>query len=74
MFPIGDYPNPRGIHWMTLLLIVANVAVFALVTLPMSVQPVSPADPRRDRSSRAGSDPLRDSFGCLISSFVGVFF
>lgn len=46
MFPIGDYPNPRGIHWMTVLLIVANVAVFALVTLPMSVQPASPADPR----------------------------
>jgi membrane associated rhomboid family serine protease len=46
VFPIGDYPNPRGIHWMTLLLVVANVAIYVLVTLPMSAQPVSPADPR----------------------------
>ena len=46
MFPIGDYPNPRGIHWMTIVLIVVNVAVYLLVTLPMSSQPVSPADPR----------------------------
>ncbi len=46
MFPIGDYPNPRGIHWMTLLLIVANVAIYALVTLPLSAQGVDPADPR----------------------------
>jgi membrane associated rhomboid family serine protease len=46
VFPIGDYPNPRGIHWMTVLLIVANVAVYVLVTLPMSAQPVTPADPR----------------------------
>ena len=22
MFPIGDYPNPRGVHWMTIVLIV----------------------------------------------------
>jgi membrane associated rhomboid family serine protease len=46
VFPIGDYPNPRGIHWMTVLLIVANAAVYLLVTLPMSAQPVDPADPR----------------------------
>jgi membrane associated rhomboid family serine protease len=44
--PIGDYPNPRGLHWMTLALIVANVAVYLLVTLPLSAQPVNPADPR----------------------------
>jgi len=46
VFPIGDYPNPRGIHWMTVLLIVANAAVYVLVTLPMSAQTVDPADPR----------------------------
>jgi len=46
VFPIGDYPNPRGVHWMTVLLIVVNVAVYLLVTLPMSAQPVNPADPR----------------------------
>jgi membrane associated rhomboid family serine protease len=46
VFPIGDYPNPRGIHWMTIVLVVVNVAVFVLVTLPMSAQGVDPADPR----------------------------
>jgi membrane associated rhomboid family serine protease len=45
-FPLGDSPNPRGFHWMTILLIVANVAVYVLVTLPLSAQPVNPADPR----------------------------
>jgi membrane associated rhomboid family serine protease len=44
--PIGDYPNPRGLHWMTLALIVANVAVYLLLTLPLSAQPANPADPR----------------------------
>jgi len=44
--PLGDYPNPRGIHWMTIALIVINIAVYLLVTLPMSSQPVNPADPR----------------------------
>ncbi len=44
--PIGDYPNPRGLHWMTLVLIVVNVAVYLLVTLPLSAQPANPADPR----------------------------
>lgn len=45
-FPIGDYPNPRGWHWMTVLLILVNVAVYVLFTVPLSVQPVNPADPR----------------------------
>jgi hypothetical protein len=31
---------------MTLALIVANVAVYVLVTLPLSVQPANPADAR----------------------------
>jgi membrane associated rhomboid family serine protease len=46
VLPIGDDPNPRGVHWMTILLIVVNVAVYLLVTLPMSGQAVNPADPR----------------------------
>jgi membrane associated rhomboid family serine protease len=45
-FPIGDYPNPRGWHWMTVLLILANVAVYVLFTVPLSAQPVNPADPQ----------------------------
>ncbi|MCX7892223.1 MAG: rhomboid family intramembrane serine protease [Burkholderiales bacterium] len=46
LLPIGDYPNPSGRHWMTLALIGANVTVYLLVTLPLSAQPVHPADPR----------------------------
>lgn len=46
LLPIGDYPNPHGRHWMTLALIAANVAVYVLVTLPLTAQPVHPADPR----------------------------
>jgi membrane associated rhomboid family serine protease len=44
--PLGDSPNPRGLHWMTLALIAANVAVYLVVTLPLSGQPVNPADTR----------------------------
>lgn len=44
--PLGDSPNPRGVHWMTITLIVVNVAVYLFITLPLSAQPVNPADPR----------------------------
>jgi membrane associated rhomboid family serine protease len=45
VFPIGDAPNPRGIPFATYLLIAANVAVFVLVTLPLSGVPADPSDP-----------------------------
>jgi membrane associated rhomboid family serine protease len=35
-FPIGDTPNPRGIPFATYALIAINVAVFVLVTVPLS--------------------------------------
>ena len=38
ILPISDYPNPRGAPWMTIALIAANVAVYLLVTLPLSTQ------------------------------------
>lgn len=44
--PIGDHPNPRGIGPITILLIMANVAVFVMVTLPLSSVSPSPGDPR----------------------------
>ena len=46
ILPIGDYPNPRGMHWMTLALIAANVAVYVLISLPLSAHQANPADPR----------------------------
>lgn len=43
--PIGDEPNPHHLPAMTVLIIAANVAVFLLVTLPLSARPADPADP-----------------------------
>jgi membrane associated rhomboid family serine protease len=43
--PIGDAPNPRGMPWMTLALIAANVAVYLIVTLPLGATPPDPNDP-----------------------------
>jgi membrane associated rhomboid family serine protease len=34
--PIGDAPNPRGVPYVTYVLIAANVAIYALITLPLS--------------------------------------
>jgi membrane associated rhomboid family serine protease len=44
--PIGDHPNPQGVGPATILLIFANVAVFLMVTLPLSAVAPSPGDPR----------------------------
>lgn len=43
--PISDAPNPRGLPWMTLALVAANVAVYLLVTLPLSAARADPNDP-----------------------------
>jgi membrane associated rhomboid family serine protease len=46
-FPIGDAPNPRDFRaFVTWAIIVANVLVYLLVSLPMSAQAVAPGDPR----------------------------
>ncbi len=45
MFPIGDSPNPRGIAWVTLALIVLNVGVFVML-LPQMSTPADVNDPR----------------------------
>jgi membrane associated rhomboid family serine protease len=43
--PISDSPNPRGLPWMTVALVAANVAVYLLFTLPLSAARPDPADP-----------------------------
>src|SRR5436190_24218181 len=45
ILPIGDSPNPRGVPVMTYLLLAANVTVYVLITLPLSMTPVDPNDP-----------------------------
>jgi membrane associated rhomboid family serine protease len=55
VLPIGDAPNPRGVPVGTYLLIAINVAVFALVTLPLSGVHPAPDDPRLGAYLRAVS-------------------
>jgi membrane associated rhomboid family serine protease len=45
VLPIGDAPNPRGAPLVTYLVIAANVAVFVLLTLPLSGAPADPSNP-----------------------------
>jgi membrane associated rhomboid family serine protease len=45
ILPIGDEPNPRRVPIVTIGLIAANVAVYALVTLPLGAQRPRPNDP-----------------------------
>jgi len=45
ILPLGDAPNPRGVPVMTYALLAANVAVYVLISLPLSVTPPDPADP-----------------------------
>jgi membrane associated rhomboid family serine protease len=45
ILPIGDAPNPRGVPWVTYLLIGANVSVFLLVTVPLGSAAPHPGDP-----------------------------
>jgi membrane associated rhomboid family serine protease len=44
--PIGDAPNPHGVPWLTYLLILINVAVYVMYTVPLGAVPVDPQDPR----------------------------
>jgi membrane associated rhomboid family serine protease len=44
--PVGDTPRPqRYVPYITWALIAINVAVFALLTLPLETRPVDPSDP-----------------------------
>ena len=76
VIPIGDRPNPRGVPWVTHALIAVNVAVFALLTLPLATIPADLADPRaaeylRIVGERAG--PLAHLQGRLTAYDLFVF-
>ena len=45
ILPLGDAPNPRGTPFLTYGLILANCAVFLLITLPLSARSPDPNDP-----------------------------
>jgi membrane associated rhomboid family serine protease len=58
--PIGDEPNPRGVPVVNYALILANVAVYLLVSLPLSSQTPDPQDPTLAAYIRAISDVVQD--------------
>jgi membrane associated rhomboid family serine protease len=45
ILPLSDAPNPRGVPVVTYILLGLNVAVYLLVTLPLSHQAADPRDP-----------------------------
>jgi len=45
LLPIGDTPNPRGTPYVTWGLIAVNIAVYLLVSLPLSAMRPDPSDP-----------------------------
>ena len=45
LLPVGDTPNPRGRSYVNYCLIALNLAVFGLVTLPLSASPPDLNDP-----------------------------
>jgi membrane associated rhomboid family serine protease len=45
VLPLGDDPNPRGVPVGTYALLLANIAAYVLITLPLSSTGVHPRDP-----------------------------
>lgn len=45
LLPLGDSPNPRSVPYMTYALLLANIAVFVLVAVPLSAAAPAPGDP-----------------------------
>ncbi|MCL4819676.1 MAG: rhomboid family intramembrane serine protease [Vicinamibacteria bacterium] len=45
LLPIGDAPNPKGTPWVTWALILANVLVYVLVSVPLGARRADVRDP-----------------------------
>jgi membrane associated rhomboid family serine protease len=44
--PVGDQPNPRGTPIANYAILAANVAIYLVLSLPLSLRPADPSDPR----------------------------
>lgn len=79
MFPLSDAPNPPRTPIVTYALIVANVLVFLMFTLPMAGQAPSPGDPRVAayidalRESLPADVPIREALRSLSEYDLFVF-
>jgi len=58
--PIGDAPNPRGAPVVTYGLIAVNIAVYALITVPLGLERPHPADPLLQEYVRTMSEAIGD--------------
>lgn len=45
LLPLGDAPNPRSTPYVTYAILLANVAIFLLITVPLSTTAPNPHDP-----------------------------
>jgi membrane associated rhomboid family serine protease len=60
--PIGDSPNPKDYTpWVNWCIIALNIAVYLIVSLPFSLQGVSPDDPMLDAYLRSIAGQLPDN-------------
>ncbi|HVN87135.1 MAG TPA: rhomboid family intramembrane serine protease [Candidatus Binatia bacterium] len=59
IIPLGDAPNPRGVPFVTYALIAANVAVYVLISLPLSFTAPDLSDPILSEYLRVISANLR---------------
>ena len=44
--PVGDQPNPRGTPIANYAILAANVAIYLVLSLPLTLRPADPSDPR----------------------------
>lgn len=58
ILPLGDSPNPRGVPIVTYALLLANVAVYVLISLPLSLAPADPSDPTFPEYARVIAERL----------------
>ena len=56
--PLGDEPNPQGVPYVNYALIAVNVAVYVLISLPLSFSAADPQDPRVQEYVSAVSESL----------------
>lgn len=69
ILPLGDVPNAQRTPWANWLLIAANIAVYLLISLPLSLRAVDPADPLFAEYFRAFGHLQASGGGYAISAY-----
>jgi len=61
--PLGDYPNPKRVQWVTRLLLAGNIAVHLLVAMPLSNEALTVEDYRDSARVREAVDQIYANTG-----------